>query len=60
VGRGDRVVAAETVLAPRPRQLPFESQVDELRTVDPAWPHVHIEVVDPSIPDIPSPGGGCS
>ena len=56
---GDRVEAGVTVLAPRATQLPFESQVDELRTVDPAWPHVHIEVVDPAIRNIPSPGGGC-
>ena len=56
---GDRVVAGETVVAPRPTQLPFESQVDEYRTADPAWPHVHVEVVDPSIPNKPSPGEGC-
>ena len=56
---GDRVEAGVTVIAPRATQLPFESQVDELRTVEPAWPHVHIEVVDPSIRNIPSPGGGC-
>ena len=55
---GDRVVAGETVVAGGPTQLPFESQVDEI-TAAPAWPHVHIEVVDPSIPDRPSPGGGC-
>jgi len=55
---GDRVTAGETVLAPRATQLPFESQVDEFRTAEPAWPHVHIEVVDPSIPDRPNPGGG--
>ncbi|MFN2502835.1 MAG: hypothetical protein ABR540_01125 [Acidimicrobiales bacterium] len=60
VTAGDRVTAGITVLAPRPTQLPFESQVDEIRTTEPAWPHVHIEVVDPSIPDIPSPGGGCN
>jgi hypothetical protein len=59
VTAGQRVVAGETLVAPRPTQLPFESQVDELRTADPAWPHVHVEVVDPSIPDRPSPGGGC-
>jgi murein DD-endopeptidase MepM/ murein hydrolase activator NlpD len=53
---GNRVVAGVTVLAPRATQLPFESQVDELRTAEPAWPHVHIEVVDPSIPDRPTPG----
>ena len=57
VRRGQRVVAGETVVAAGPTQLPFESQVDELRTSDPAWPHVHIEVVDPSIPDRPNPGG---
>jgi hypothetical protein len=55
---GDRVVAGETVLADRAHKLPFESQVDEI-TAEPAWPHVHVEVVDPSIPDRPSPGGGC-
>ncbi|MBW3651306.1 MAG: M23 family metallopeptidase [Actinobacteria bacterium] len=54
---GDRVVAGETVVAGGPTQLPFESQVDET-TAAPAWPHVHIEVVDPSIPDRPS-GGSC-
>jgi len=59
VQAGDRVVAGKTVLAPRPTQLPFESQVDEQRTADPAWPHVHIEVVDPAIKDRPTPGGGC-
>lgn len=57
---GDRVAAGETVVAVGPTQLPFESQVDELAPVAPAWPHVHIEVVDPSIPDRPTPGGGCS
>ena len=59
VRAGTRVTAGKTVLAPRATQLPFESQVDELRTADPAWPHVHIEVVDPTIPDRPTPGGGC-
>jgi len=58
VGNGDRVVQGETVLAPTARQLPFESQVDKLRTVDPAWPHVHMEVVDPSIPNVANPGSG--
>ncbi|MGH9152059.1 MAG: hypothetical protein ACRD03_06620, partial [Acidimicrobiales bacterium] len=59
VRRGQRVVAGETVIAARPTPLPFESQVDEHRGADPAWPHVHLEVVDPSIPDRPSKGGGC-
>ena len=58
VRAGNRVVAGETVLAPRATQLPFESQVDEVRTAEPAWPHVHIEVVDPTIPDRPT-GPGC-
>ena len=58
VRAGTRVVAGQTVLAPRATQLPFESQVDEVRTAQPAWPHVHIEVVDPSIPDRPT-GPGC-
>jgi hypothetical protein len=59
VGRGRRVIAGVTVIAPRATPLPFSSQVDELRTIDPAWPHVHIEVVDPSIPNVPSPNSGC-
>lgn len=58
VKKGERVTAGETVLAPYPTQLPFESQVDET-TGQPAWPHVHIEVVDPTVKDRPTPGGGC-
>jgi hypothetical protein len=54
---GARVRAGETVLAPRATQLPFQSQVDEV-TASPAWPHVHIEVIDPTIPDRPT-GKGC-
>ncbi|HUP70777.1 MAG TPA: M23 family metallopeptidase [Acidimicrobiales bacterium] len=54
VRAGERVVAGETVLAPRATVLPFESQVEEV-TAKPPWPHVHIEVVDPTIPDRPSP-----
>ena len=60
VGAGARVVAGETVIAGRPTQLPFESQVDELSAAESPWPHVHIEVIDLSIPDRPSPGGGCN
>jgi murein DD-endopeptidase MepM/ murein hydrolase activator NlpD len=56
VRAGNRVVAGQTVLAPGATHLPFESQVDEVRTADPAWPHVHIEVVDPAIHDRPGPG----
>ena len=59
VTKGQRVEAGVTLLAPRPTPLPFESQVDALRSADPAWPHVHIEVVDPSIPNVESPGSGC-
>ena len=55
---GDRVVAGQTVIAPRPTKLPFESDVDEV-TAEPHWPHVHIEVVDTSIPNRPSPNSGC-
>ncbi len=55
VRAGDRVVAGQTVLAPRATKLPFESQVDEVRTAEPAWPHVHVEVVDPTIRDRPGP-----
>ena len=58
VRSGQRVVAGETVVAPRPTRLPFESQVDELSDGEP-WPHVHVEVVDPAIPNKPSPGSGC-
>lgn len=59
VGKGQHVVAGETVIASSAHPLPFESQVDEVRTADLAWPHVHIEVVDPSIPNQPGPGEGC-
>ncbi len=58
VRAGDRVEAGVTLLAPAATVLPFASQVDE-DTAEPSWPHVHVEVVDPSIPDRPSPGGGC-
>lgn len=60
VEAGQRVEAGVTVVAPRPTRLPFGSQVDD-HTGTPAWPHVHVEVVDPSIPDRPDPGGddGC-
>ena len=60
VRAGARVVAGETVIAPRATPLPFKSQVDELTSAQPPWPHVHIEVIDPAIRDRPSPGGGCS
>jgi Domain of unknown function (DUF4214) len=52
VSPGQRVEAGVTVLAPRARPLPLTSQVDRL-TASPSWPHVHVEVVDPSVPDRP-------
>jgi hypothetical protein len=55
---GQRVEAGVTVLARRATVLPFASQVEDLGA-RPVWPHVHIEVVDPSVPDRPSPGGEC-
>lgn len=55
---GDRVEAGVTVLAGGPTPLPFSSQVDD-HTGEPSWPHVHMEVVDPSIPNRPKPGSGC-
>ena len=58
VARGDRVEVGVTVVAPHARQLPFASQVDDIRTADPPWPHVHMEVVDPNIPNVPNPGSG--
>ncbi len=58
VRAGDRVKAGVTVVAGRARKLPFRSQIDDY-TAEPSWPHVHIEVIDPSIPDRRPPGGGC-
>jgi biotin carboxyl carrier protein len=55
---GDRVEAGVTPIARRARLLPFESQVDAV-TQSPAWPHVHVEMIDPSVPDRPTPGPGC-
>lgn len=54
---GERVEAGRTVIAPGPTPLPFRSQLDEF-TAEPSWAHVHVEIVDPAIPDRPS-GGGC-
>jgi len=55
VAEGDRVQAGVTVVGSGARVLPFASQVDK-HTVAPHWPHVHVEVVDPSVPDRPSSG----
>jgi biotin carboxyl carrier protein len=58
VRAGDRVEAGATVIAPRPTPLPFRSQIDDL-TAEPSWPHVHVEVVDPSIPNQARGGRAC-
>ncbi|MBT5139695.1 MAG: hypothetical protein HOH36_04640 [Acidimicrobiaceae bacterium] len=58
VAVGDLLEAGVTLLGTSARVLPFESQVDEF-TAEPSNPHVHIEVVDPSIPDRPGTTGGC-
>ncbi|CAN5532676.1 hypothetical protein BH20ACT2_BH20ACT2_10310 [soil metagenome] len=54
---GQRVEAGVTALAARARVLPFASQVEE-HTGLPPWPHVHVEVIDPTVPDRPT-GPGC-
>lgn len=60
IGAGQRVEAGVTQVATHPTRLPFRSQVEDYST-DPVWPHVHIEVVDPSIKNPPGVGGkGCS
>lgn len=58
IGVGARVTAGQTPISPHARKLPFESQVDGV-SAQPSWPHVHIEIDDPNIPDRPTPGGGC-
>jgi hypothetical protein len=57
VRAGARVQAGVTVVAPRATKLPFESQVEE-GGYRPAWPHVHIEIDDPTVADRPT-GPGC-
>jgi murein DD-endopeptidase MepM/ murein hydrolase activator NlpD len=57
LSRGQRVEAGVTRLAAQARVLPFPSQVED-DTGLPAWPHVHVEVVDPTVPDRPT-GPGC-
>jgi hypothetical protein len=56
---GQRVEAGVTVIASRATRLPFASQVEEV-AASPPWPHVHIEVDDPTIPNRPKPpAAGC-
>ena len=50
---GQRVEAGVTRLAAHARVLPFPSQVEEYTGLPP-WPHVHVEVVDPTLPDRPT------
>lgn len=57
VAKGQRVEAGVTRVAARSRVLPFSSAVND-DTAVPAWPHVQIEVVDPTVPDRPT-GPGC-
>lgn len=52
VAAGDHVVAGTTRIGDGPRTLPFASQVDRY-SHERQWPHLHIEVIDPSIPDRP-------
>lgn len=60
VRAGDRVEAGVTPVAAHPTRLPFNSQVEDY-SVAPVWPHVHLEVVDPTIKNPPGVGGkGCS
>lgn len=56
VKAGQRIKAGDK-LAGRANKFPFTSQIDELTAAATAWPHVHLEVVDPSVPR--PPGGGC-
>jgi len=58
VSTGQRVEAGVTRLAAHARVLPFPSQVEEYTGLPP-WPHVHVEVVDPTLPDRPTEPG-CS
>ncbi len=60
VSVGQRVEAGVTPIAAHPTRLPFVSDVEEFSAA-PVWPHVHLEVVDPSIKNPPGVGGGgCS
>ncbi|MEZ5411760.1 MAG: DUF4214 domain-containing protein [Acidimicrobiales bacterium] len=56
VKAGQRITAGDKI-AGRANKFPFTSQIDGLTVAATAWPHVHLEVVDPSVPR--PPGGGC-
>ena len=53
VSKGQRVEAGTTRIGAQARVLPFPSQVEEYTGLPP-WPHVHVEVVDPTVPDRPT------
>jgi hypothetical protein len=57
VRAGQHVEAGVTPLAAHPTRLPFASQVEDYSTA-PVWPHVHVEVDDPTIKNPPGVGGG--
>jgi len=56
--KGQRVEAGVTRVAAHALVLPFASQVEEYTGLPP-WPHVHVEVDDPTVPDRPTEPG-CS
>lgn len=56
VRTGERVVAGQTKVAEHPTRLPFASDVEDY-SVAPVWPHVHLEVDDPSVKNPPGVGG---
>jgi hypothetical protein len=56
VRAGDRVEAGVTPVAAHPTRLPFHSQVEDFSAA-PVWPHVHLEVDDPTIKNPPGVGG---
>ncbi|MDH4366289.1 MAG: DUF4214 domain-containing protein [Acidimicrobiia bacterium] len=56
VRAGQRITTGDKI-AGRATRFPFTSQIDELTVAATAWPHVHLEVVDPSVPR--PPGAGC-
>jgi hypothetical protein len=56
VAKGQRVVAGETKVAMHPTRLPFVSDVEQFSQA-PVWPHVHLEVDDPTIKNPPGVGG---
>ena len=53
LSKGQRVEAGVTRVAAHARVLPFPSQVEDDTGVPP-WPHVHVEVDDPTVPDRPT------